>query len=219
MANNDDPIILSEEPSKVRINIQDPNKPKSNAGGKMIQKEKKIPFWDRVVSAFFGKDVNTHNVGKYLVDEWAVPTGLKMLNNGIQSTLKRTGDAAQVMLFGRVVNSNSGPVDYTSYSKPNGNVASPGGYRVTEHVDVFAFTNKSKAEECLTYLRGRIQTYKSVGVLDYFEWINDNVPGVEIPLDYNMANRGWVDLSNVTVMPDPNGFIINLPNPVFLKKG
>lgn len=218
MPNNNDPVILSEEPSSVKINIQDPNKPQQPKGGKMIKKEQKIPWYDRVIGALCGNDVRLSNLGEHIVNDVALPTGKRMLNNGIQSGLKHIGDASQVLLFGRVVKSTNGPVDYSSYSNQSANPA-PGGYRVTDQVDMFAFSERMKAEECLAYLRGRIQTYRSVGVLDYFEWINENVPGVDIPLDYNMSNRGWVDLSNVVVVPDPNGFVINLPRPVFLKKG
>lgn len=216
MANND-PVILSEEPGNVRINIQDPNKPRQSAGGKMIKKAQKIPWYDRLISGLFGNEVNHENLGEHIINDWAVPTGKRMLNNGIQSGLKRTGDAAQVLLFGRVVNSLNGPTDYTSFSNPNA-VQKPGGYRVMDQVDVFAFTDKRKAIECLEYLRGRIGTYGSASVVDYYEWINTNLQ-VDIPLDYNMTYRGWVDLSNVTISPDPNGFIINFPRPVGLKKG
>ena len=214
MANNNDPVILSEEPSSVRINIQDPNKPA--AGGKMIKKEKKVPWYDKVISALFGTDVNHENIGEHFINDWAVPTGKRMLNNGVQSGLKKAGDATQMLLFGRVVNSSNGPTDYTSFSDPN--VAQkPGGYRVMDQVDVFAFTMKSKAEECLTYLRGHIREYGSSSVLDYYEWINTHIPVVEIPLDYNMTYKGWMDLNNVGIIPDPNGFIINFPRPVGLK--
>lgn len=214
MANNG-PVILSEEPSSVKINIQDPNKPKQNAG-KVVKREQKKSFWDKVIGAFFGPDVNSQNLGQHFVDDYAVPTAKRMINNGIQTGLKRTGDAAQMMLFGRVVNSSNGPTDYTSFSQPNGSVAN-GGYRVMDQVDVFAFTDKRKAEECLAYLRGRIGTYGSAGVLDYWEWINDNLK-MDIPLDYNMANRGWKDLSNVRIMTDPNGYIIDFPRPIALQR-
>lgn len=217
MAQNNDPVILSEEPTSVRINIQDPNKP--NAGGKMIKKPQKIPWYDKLIGAFCGSDVNHENLGKHILEDRLEPIGLRMLNNAAQSGLKRTGDAVQVLLFGKVVNSNNGPTDYTSFSNPNGNIPKPGGYRVMDQVDVFAFADKRNAEECLGYLRGRIQTYGSASVVDYYEWINTHLDGVEIPLDYNMTYRGWMDLSNVIISPDPNGFIINFPRPVGLKKG
>ena len=216
MANND-PVILSEEPKNVRINIQDPTKPKQNSAGQMVTRPVKIPWYDRVISALFGGDVNHENIGEHFINDWAVPTGKRMLNNGIQSGLKRAGDATQMMLFGHVVNSQNGPVDYSSYSQP-GAAPAPGIYKVSEQVEVFAFRDRMKAEECLAYLRGRIQTYQSVGVLDYFEWLNDKL-GAGIALDYNMADRGWKDLNNVTVKPDPNGYIIDFPRPVFLKRG
>lgn len=216
MANND-PVILSEEPKTVKINIQDPNKPKQNSGGQMVMRPAKIPWYDRIISALFGNDVNHENIGEHFINDWAVPTGKRMLNNGIQSGLKRAGDATQMMLFGHVVNSQNGPVDYSSYSQP-GNAASPGIYKVSEQVEVFAFRDRAKADECLAYLKGRLATYQSVGVLDYFEWLNDKL-GAGIPLDYNMADRGWKDLNNVTVKPDPNGYIIDFPRPVFLKRG
>ena len=217
MANND-PVILSEEPQSIKINIQDPNNPKQNAGGKLIKKPAKIPWYDKLIGAAFGSDVNHENFFEHLLNDWAVPTGKRMLNNGIQSGLKRAGDASQVILFGRVVNSNTGPTDYTSFSNPNA-APKPGGYRLMDQVDVFAFADKNKAVECLNYLRGRIQTYGSTSVVDYYEWLNTNLQGVEIPLDYNMTYRGWMDLSNVIITPDPNGFIINFPRPVGLKKG
>ena len=217
MANND-PVILSEEPSSVKINIQDPNKPKPNAGGKMIKKPAKVPWYDKLISGLFGSDVSHENLGEHILNDWAIPTGKRMLNNGIQNGLKKTGDAAQVLLFGRVVNQTNGPTDYTSFSNPN-NVQKPGGYRVMDQVDVFAFSDKRKADECLAYLRGRIKEYGSASVVDYYEWINTNLEGVDIPLDYNMTYRGWLDLGNVTITPDPNGFIINFPRPVGLKRG
>lgn len=214
----DEPVILSEEPSSVKINIQDPTKPKTvSQGGRMVKRPPKVSFWDKVISALFGAEVNSQNLGQHLIDDYAVPTAKRMINNGIQSGLKRTGDAAQVMLFGRVVNSNNGPTDYTSFSKPN-SVPKPGGYRVMDRVDTFAFTERQKAIECLEYLKGRIQTYQSVGVLDYFEWINNELH-MDIPLDYNMANQGWVDLSMATVSASAEGFIIEFPRPIALRRG
>jgi len=214
-----DPIVLSEEPGSVRINLSGQSKKTSGIGGKMVKKEQKIPFVDRVISSYCGKDVNRQNLGEYILKERLEPIGMRMLNNGIQSILKRTSDAAQMMIFGKVINNSQGPTDYTSFSNPNGgNVPKPGGYRVSNQVDVFAFTDRRKAEECLAYLRGRIREYGSAGVLDYFEWINSNLQ-MDIPLDYNMTNQGWVDLSSCTVKPDPNGFIIDLPRPILLKRG
>lgn len=212
-----DKVILSEEPTNVRLNIQDPSKPQNNPG-RIVTVQKKIPWYDKVISGLFGNEVRHDNLADYLLNNWAIPTGKKMLNNGIQSGLKRTGDAAQVLLFGKVINSNNGPTDYTSFSKPNGGNVVQGAYRVMDQVDTFAFTQQRKAEECLGYLRGRISTYGSVSVVEYFEWINANL-GTDIPLDYNMTYRGWVDLNASRVSQSAEGWIIELPRPVALKRG
>ena len=212
-------VILSEEPGSVKINVQDPNKPKQQgAAGKMIKVPQKVPFWDRVISALFGQDVNSQNLGEHIIKDYAIPTGKKMLNNGIQSTLKRTGDAAQIMIFGKVVNSNNGPTDYTSFSNPNAVTKIQGAYRVMDQVDTFAFRREDDAKECLKYLRGRIQAYGSTSVVDYFEWINDKL-GMAIPLDYNMTDRGWLDLNMARVSQSAEGYLIEFPRPVFLKRG
>ena len=213
-----DKVILSEEPSSVRINIQDPNKPQQSSAGRMIKVKQKIPLKDRIISAFFGNEVNSQNLGEHILNDWAVPMGKRMLNNGIQSGLKRAGDASQMMIFGKVINSSNGPTDYTSYSNPNAVKKIQGAYRVMDQVDTFAFTDQSRAQQCLDYLRGRISTYGSSNIVDYFEWINENL-GMNIPLDYNMTDRGWLDLSSARVSQSAEGYIIELPRPVFLKKG
>lgn len=215
----DDKVILSEEPDKIKLNIQDPTKP-ANSAGKMIKVNQKIPVKDRVIGALFGPEVNSQNLGQTLVDDYAIPTGKRMLNNAAQNTLKRFGDAVQVLLFGKVINSTSGPTDYTSYSNPDkaNAVKTQGVYRVMDQVDTFAFAQKNKAEECLAYLRGRIAKYGSVSVVDYFEWINTNL-NTEISLDYNMTYRGWIDLSSARVSVAAEGFIIELPRPIALQRG
>lgn len=216
MSMNEDKVILSEEPQNVRINIQDPAKPKP--AGQMIKVPKKVPWYDKLISAMFGPEVNSQNIGEHFVRDWAIPTGQRMLNNGIQSGLKRAGDATQMLIFGKVINNSGGPVDYSSYSNSNAVKPIQGAYRVMDQVDTFAFTELKNAEACLSYLRGRIKAYGSATVVDYFEWINDNLR-MNIPLDYNMTDRGWIDLNSATVSQCAAGYIIELPRPIFLKRG
>ena len=203
-------IILSEEPNGVKINVQDPNKP-----SKQIAQARKIPpkpsVGDKVIGAFFGQDVNSKNLGEHLLNDYAVPTAKKMANNAAQSTLKRIGDAVQVLLFGKVINSNTGPTDYTSFSQPN-NVQPPTAHKLMNQVEQFAFSTRQDAMRVLDYLKGRIATYGSASVLDYYEAVNE-------PVDFMMANQGWIDLSAAEVRIAPEGFIIDLPRPIILKRG
>ena len=208
---DDERVILSEEPRDIRVNIQDPTKPSSKqiATAKKVQQKPKLG--DKVIGAFFGQEVNSQNLGEHLLNDYAVPTGKKMLNNAAQSTLKRVGDAVQVLLFGKVVSSNNGPTDYTSFSNPN--VAQrPTAHKLMNSVEQFAFSTRNDAARVLEYLRGKIATYGSASVLDYYEAVNE-------PVDYMMANQGWMDLSTAQIRIAPEGFIIDLPRPIALKRG
>ena len=60
-------------------------------------------------------------------------------------------------------------------------------------------------------MKGRIATYGSASVLNYYELVGEQV-------DYMMADRGWLDLSTAEVRSAPEGFIIDLPRPIMLKR-
>lgn len=211
----DEPIIMSEEPEEVKINISDPSKPPSS---KQIATAKKLPpkenIIDKAIHGFYGNDVNRSNLGEYILKERIEPIGKRMINNGAQNILKRLGDAVQVIIFGKVVNTN-GPTDYTSFSNPNvinQKSTAPTAHKLMDQVDQFAFSTRNDASKVLEYLRGKIATYGSASVMDYYEAVNE-------PVDYMMANRGWMDLSMATISISAEGFIIELPRPILLKRG
>lgn len=209
----DEKVILSEEPSSVRINVQDPTKPNP----KHIANAKKLPpketVVDKVIHGFYGSEVNKSNIGEYFLKERLIPVGQRMLNNASQNILKRTGDAVQMLIFGRIVDNKSGPTDYTSFSNPNNvNPTPPTAHKLMNQVEQFAFSTRNDAERVLLYLKGRIKEFGSCSVLDYYEAVNE-------PVDYMMSNQGWMDLSTAQVRIAPEGFIIELPRPIALKKG
>lgn len=209
----DNKVILSEEPSSIRINIDDPSKLSS----KQIAKAKKLPpketVVDKVIHGFYGNEVNKENVGEFILKERLVPVGKRMLNNASQNLLKRTGDAIQMLIFGKVLQENNAPVDYTSFSNPNiANTTQPTAHKLMNQVEQFAFSTRNDAERVLAYMRGRIREFGSCSVLDYYEAVNE-------PVDYMMSNQGWMDLTNAQIRVAPEGFIIDLPRPISLKRG
>lgn len=205
------PVILSEEPENFKISIEDPSKPKpQNVAVKKIPKKPTVG--EKLVGAFFGQDVTPQTLGDHILNEYAVPTGKRLLNNAAQSTLKHLGDGIQVLLFGKVINSNNGPTDYTSFSNPNTVNSQPQAHKLMDQVETFAFSSRNDAGQVLEYLRGKIATYGSASVLDYYEKVGE-------PVDYMMANKGWMDLSTAQIRIAPEGFIIDLPRPIALKRG
>lgn len=203
-----EPVILSDEPDQIKIQVDDPSKPKN-----IVSNVRKIPqkarVSDKLIGAFFGEDVNTSNIGEHLIKDYAEPAGKRILNTFAQTLLKKAGDAFQVLLFGKVINSD-GPTDYTSFSNPNIK-RGPVAHKLTQQVEQFAFSTRQEATKVLDALKGRIATYGSASVLNYYELVGEQV-------DYMMADRGWLDLSTAEVRSAPEGFIIDLPRPIMLKR-
>ena len=48
--------------------------------------------------------------------------------------------------------------------------------------------------------------------MNYYEAVNE-------PVDFMMANKGWTNLNAATVKDTPEGFIIDMPRPIMLKRG
>ena len=211
MSNQNEPVILSQEPQAVKINIQDPSKPKNQP--KFINRTPpKETIGTKLKHAFLGPDVD--KVGEYVVTEYLEPAAKRMVNNASQNILKKIGDGIQILLFGKIVNSQAG-VDYTSFYNPNvapGQNTQQKAYKLLDAVETFTFPTNAAATDALNYLRGRITTYGSTSVSDYYEYIGATV-------DYMMVDRGWINLSNARVISTPDGFIIDLPRPIALKRG
>lgn len=213
MADKQEPVILSTQPDSIQINLSDPNKPKQPP--KYSKKDPaKESIGTQIKHAFLGKNVD--NVGEFVLKEYLEPTGKRLLNNASQSLLKTIGNGIQVLLFGKVVDqSQNGGVDYTSFYNPNigpNQQQQPKAYKVLDAVETFTFPSRAVAMDVLAYLKGRIATYKSVSVADYYEYIGASI-------DYMMVDRGWINLDGATVIPTPEGFQINLPRPISLKRG
>lgn len=206
-----DPVVLSEEPETLKVNVLDPTKPKA-----LVKTTAKLPpkqtGRDKVIKAFFGNDVNSSNLGEHIIKDYAEPTAKRMLNNAAQGVLKKFSDAIQVLLFGKIVNGINGPIDYTSFSNPNVVSQAPIAHKLSDQVEQFAFASREDALKVLEYLKGRIVAYGSASALDYYEACG------EAP-DYMMANRGWLDLSSATVRVAPEGFVLDMPRPIVLKRG
>lgn len=209
---NQEPVILSQEPGPVRININDPTKKPSGPPKFKSQKPPKETVGVKLKHAFLGPDVD--KVGEYVVKEYLEPAGKRMVNNASQNILKKIGDGIQILLFGKIISTQNGGVDYTSFYNPS---IAPGqqpvkAYKLLDAVDTFTFPTNSAATEVLNYLKGRIRTYGSVSVADYYENIGATV-------DYMMVDRGWINLESARVISTPDGFIIDLPRPIGLKRG
>ena len=212
MADEQKPVILDNQ---VNITIRDPNAPKKPVIQGTVKRVKgpkpKEKWTKKFIHAVLGQDVD--DPGKYILDNYLVPTGLRMINNTGQTVLKKLSDGLQVGCFGRVVNQNGGFTDYTSYSNPGVAPVQPKTFRLMDSVETFAFATRADADRVLNELRGRLQAYGSISVLDYYEMVGAPADVMQ----YVLKDRGWVNLDNARVMTSAEGFIIDLPRPISLK--
>ena len=165
-----DPVVLSEEPETLKVNVVDPTKPNKTIAKATVKLPPKQNGKDKVIKAFFGNDVNSSNLGEHIIKDYAEPTAKRMLNNAAQGILKKFSDAVQVLLFGKIVNNVNGPIDYTSFSNPSViSSQAPVAHKLSDQVEQFAFSSREDAFKVLEYLKGRIREYGSASVLDYYE--------------------------------------------------
>ena len=205
------PVILDNQ---VNITIRDPNSPvqdKKIISGNVKRVKTKEKAGKKFVHAFFGEDVE--NPGEYIVDNYLVPTGLRMLNNAGQTILKHASDGLQMLLFGKVVNQNNGQTDYTSFSNGGQSIQQPTARRLVDAVETFVFGTRVDAERVLNEMRGRIGTYGSVSVLDYYEMVGAPIDNMA----YVFKDRAWTNLDSARVLSSPEGFVIDLPRPISLR--
>ena len=207
------PVIMD---NKMVITIRDPNAPeevnKKVVQGQVKRVKQKEKVSKKLIHAFLGPDVE--KPGEYIVDNYLVPTGLRMLNNAGQTILKHASDGLQMLLFGKVVNQGSnGQVDYTSFANGGQSSVQPRAMKLMDAVETLVFTNRVDAERVLAEMRGRIQAYGSVSVLDYYEAAGQPIGN----MDYVFKDRGWMNLDNARVLSAPEGFMVDLPRPVNLR--
>lgn len=79
-----------------------------------------------------------------------------------------------------------------------------------KHVETHVFDTHMDASEALKHLRDIIKKYGYASINDYYDTFKD--PNVQ--QTYTNERRGWFKLYEVAIKHVPNGWIIDLPEPV-----
>lgn len=81
------------------------------------------------------------------------------------------------------------------------------------YVETHVFDTRMEASEALKYLRDTIKKYGHTSINDYYDTFAD--PDVKFKLFTYMNERyGWFNLDEVAIKHVPDGWIIDLPEPV-----
>lgn len=80
-----------------------------------------------------------------------------------------------------------------------------------ECVETHVFDTRMEASEALKYLRDTIKKYDYASINDYYDTFDD--PNI-IKMSYTNERYGWFNLDEVAIKCVPNGWIVDLPEPV-----
>lgn len=166
--------------------------------GKVLTK-KKSPL-NRLISTFIAEDIT--DVKNYLIEEVAIPYVKDAILDGMEMLL--TGKTR-----GRTYkNEKKTNYSYIS-SNPSRNNRSSGDTRRKTDFNNLIFETRAEAEEVLSRMIDALETFQVVSIADLYDLCG--VTG-EIT-DYKW---GWENLSSADVKRDREGYILNLPKPIYL---
>lgn len=189
--------------------IKEANKSKKVIKDSAIIKKK--PLSERFVNAFLAEDLE--NVFDYVWDGVIIPKLKDFVFELIDSTangiLYGTGS---VNKKSRRVNggTNYNSIYNTNYSYGNNTIDDFGGSRKLNYNNIY-LKNRDDANDVLEDLRAAIEQFGMVSIYELFDRI-----GKTAESDYTYQNYGWKDLRNAGVRYTRNGYLLELPKPVYL---
>ncbi len=194
--------------NKLTIQKTEKKKPAKIAKGKVSTK-KKSPG-KKLVESFIEDDAD--NVFDYVLHDVLIPAAKDTISDAIKS-------AIDMVLFGEKrpdgVRRNGGK-SYISYGTMYNRVGErdrrvPRQRQNSRHIfeDVI-LENRGEAEEVLDYMVDMLCTYDCVSVADLYDMVG-------ITGEYTDNDYGWVNLSTAQVKRVREGYLIDLPKPVYLK--
>ena len=199
---------------KIRIMIQDPNRPKTQP----VSKEKptvtdsKPTVKQRLTSYAFGEEKD--KPAEYIWDSYLKPTGKKMLNDIVTTALKTIKNGFQRWLFdGKVLDDDR--INYQAFGKNGAPVGAKKTYKMMAPVKELTFVDYSNALQVLIEMKKIIASEeRCVTVGKYYE-----LADAPEEADANSFTSGWLNLDSVVkpVEAPGGGFILKLPPPVSLK--
>lgn len=188
-------------------------KPRKKIKGEVSLKKK--PLSERFMNAFLAEDLE--HVFDYVWDDVVIPKlkdfVFELVDQTTNGILYGTGSAK---------NSNG---RYSQNNRTNYNSISSGGSRysyggsaapVNDGARRLSYQNiylksRDDANDILEDLRAAIEQFGMVSIYELFDRI-----GKTADSDYTYQNYGWKDLTNAGVRYTRNGYLLELPRPVYL---
>ena len=200
-------------------NLPSEDRPRKKIGG--LVENYKEPLSKRVLNALFEGDPKTIAVS--LVREVAIPKTKDILADlfigGIEKAIYGD-DAVARGSYSGYSGYKSQPTRKVSYENA---YYKDGRYYTPEPTakpkvrwDRIVMRTRPKAVELIGQLQDDIRRYKSVSVLELYDYVTDidEELGAMIDAEFPDNNWGWVNLDRVPIESVPGGYWVKLPKPV-----
>jgi hypothetical protein len=198
----------------------EPPKPEKPKVEKVVSGEvqrRKTPLGKKFKEVFIGGDAKS--VGSYVMWEIVVPmvkdTITDIVSQGVEQMMYGTSRSAAR----RTAASRAGHVAYTAYnrvtqaaaSRPEPKVDITRQARASHNFDGIIIPSRAEAEQVIDGLVNLIGTYEQASVADLYDLVG-------ITGEYTDDRWGWQDIQGMGVTPSRSGYLLDLPQPVELKK-
>lgn len=202
--------------TKIRILLQDPNRPKTEpvSKEKPTVTEAKPNVKQRLTKYAFGEE-KEHPI-EYVWESELKPRGKRVVNDLVELTLTTIKHAIQRWLFdGKIMDNDR--VNYQAFGKNGVPVSTPvkKTYKMMAPVKELTFVDYSNALQVLVEMKKIIASEEQcVTVGKYYE-----LADAPEEADSTSYTSGWFNLDSVVkpVEAPGGGFILKLPPPVSLK--
>lgn len=173
-----------------------------NLKGEVVEKKR-----GRIRNAFISEDIT--DVKDYVFMDVFIPAIKKLVVDVFVNGLN-------ALFYGNSAPRNGGSrisimTPYDKISQGNSTVVKPYQARASYEVANIIFKNEDDARMVLDTLCEIFDRYRYVSVADLYQQIKRNPTAIDF-------DWGWKDIRSVHVMFNRNGWVLDLPKPVYLKK-
>lgn len=165
-------------------------------------KEIKESEFKKFFKKFFAEDIK--DIGPRLFEDVVIPGIKKLIVDSVQNGIAWIFGTSKSSAASK---SRLGNVSYSEYYINSQNRTQESQVQRRESiftVSMQEISDRAEAEEVLEELRNSINLYGSVKVSDYYDMLGKR-------WTYTDERYGWRDLSEVTIKPTVDGYILTLP--------
>lgn len=177
---------------------EEPKKIEKVVSGEVIVK--KTPWYKKAIAAFIGEDVD--NVGDYILYDVLIPAFKDTLSDMVSGGM-------DMLLFGkargRAVKSRNGTVDYNGVSRKSRDRQHT--IRSRRSIDSVVIPSRSEAEEVMDRMMDLYETYGVVSAADFYDLVG-------VTNEFTDNKYGWDNLAGMRLRRVPDGYLIDLPDPI-----